>query len=57
VRRIAKTCSKLGIIPYCIYSEADKNSLFIKYCKDGVNIGGFAPADSYLRMDKIVNVA
>ena len=57
MRRIAKTCSKLGIIPYCIYSEADKNSLFIKYCKDGVNIGGFAPADSYLRMDKIVNVA
>jgi acetyl/propionyl-CoA carboxylase alpha subunit len=57
VRRIAKTCSKLDVIPYCIYSEADKNSLFIKYCKDAVNIGGFAPADSYLRMDKIINAA
>jgi len=57
VIRVAKTSSKLNLIPCGIYSEADKNSLFIKYCKESVNIGGFTAADSYLRMDKVINAA
>ncbi len=57
VRRIVKSCSKLNIIPCGVYSEADKDSLYIKFCNDALNIGGFAASDSYLRMDKIVNAA
>jgi acetyl-CoA carboxylase biotin carboxylase subunit len=57
VIRVAKTSSKLNLIPCGIYSEADKNSLFIKYCKESINIGGFTAADSYLRMDKVIDAA
>ncbi|HEY7080179.1 MAG TPA: biotin carboxylase N-terminal domain-containing protein, partial [Nitrososphaeraceae archaeon] len=57
VTRIAKTAVKLNLIPCGIYSEADNNSLFIKHCKESVNIGGFSAADSYLRMDKVINAA
>ena len=31
--RIAKACKKAGMIPYGIYSEADNESLHIKYCE------------------------
>lgn len=57
VIRVAKTAMKLNLIPCGIYSEADKNSLFIKHCKESVNIGGFNAIDSYLRKDKVINAA
>jgi acetyl-CoA carboxylase biotin carboxylase subunit len=57
VIRIARTCRKLELIPYGIYSDADKNSLHIKYCEQAMNIGGSMPSESYLRIDKIINAA
>jgi acetyl-CoA carboxylase biotin carboxylase subunit len=57
VLRVARTCSKLGLEPYGIYSDADANSLHIKYCKQAVKIGGRLPSESYLRMDKIIDAA
>lgn len=55
--RIVKSCNKLDIIPCGVYSEGDKNSVYIKSLKETLNIGGFSATDSYLRMDKIVNAA
>jgi len=55
--RIVKSCTKLDIIPCGVYSEADKNSVYVKSLKNALNIGGFTATDSYLRMDKIVNAA
>ena len=55
--RIVKSCIKLDIIPCGVYSEADKNSVYVKSLHDALNIGGFTATDSYLRMDKIVNAA
>jgi acetyl-CoA carboxylase, biotin carboxylase subunit len=55
--RIAKTCRKLGIKPFGIYSEADRDSLHIKYCDEAVNIGGSLPLDSYLCVDKVIDSA
>jgi acetyl-CoA carboxylase biotin carboxylase subunit len=57
VIRVAKTAMKLNLIPCGIYSQADNDSLFIKHCKESVNIGGFTAVDSYLRMDKVINAA
>lgn len=57
VLRVAKTCTKLGLEPYGIYSDADANSLHIKYCKQAVKIGGRLPSESYLRMDKVIDAA
>ncbi len=55
--RIARTCKKLGLKPYGIYSDADKNSLHIKHCEKAVDIGGFTPSESYLNMNKITEAA
>ncbi len=57
VIRIARTCRKLELIPYGIYSDADKNSLHIRHCEQAMNIGGSMPSESYLRIDKIINAA
>lgn len=57
VIRIAKTCRKMDIIPCGIYSDADKNSLHIRCCKQTMNIGGAMPSESYLRIDKIIDTA
>ncbi len=55
--RIIKSCNKLGIIPCGVYSEADKNSVYVKSLNVALNIGGLTATDSYLRMDKIVSAA
>jgi len=57
VIRVARTSRKLGLEPCGIYSQADKDSLHIKYCKEAVNIGGHLPSESYLRMDKVITAA
>ena len=55
--RVARACTKMGIKPCGIYSDADKNSLHVKYCDDSINIGGSMPSESYLRPDKITDAA
>jgi acetyl-CoA carboxylase, biotin carboxylase subunit len=55
--RVARTCRKLNVKVSCIYSDADKDSLHIKCCKQALNIGGSIPSESYLRSDKIINAA
>src|SRR6266496_320295 len=55
--RVARTCRKLSMIPYGIYSDADQNSLHIKYCEKAINIGGTTAAESYLRSNKIIDAA
>ena len=57
VIRVAKTCKKLSMIPCGVYSDPDQNSLHIKYCNESINIGGTTAAESYLRSDKITDVA
>jgi len=55
--RIARTCKKLGLHPYGIYSDSDKDSLHIKYCEQSLNIGGSLPQESYLVADKVIGAA
>ncbi|MGA9318665.1 MAG: biotin carboxylase N-terminal domain-containing protein [Nitrososphaeraceae archaeon] len=55
--RIAKTCKKVGIRLCGIYSEADKESVHLRYCDEAINIGGSLPLESYLVVDKIIGAA
>jgi acetyl-CoA carboxylase biotin carboxylase subunit len=57
VIRIANTCKRLGLLPCGIYSNADKNALHIKYCKEALDIGGNPSIENYLNMDKIIDAA
>jgi acetyl/propionyl-CoA carboxylase alpha subunit len=35
--RVARTYTKIGIKPCAIYSDADKNSLHVKYCDESIS--------------------
>jgi len=54
--RIMKSIREMGLRSVAIYSVADANAPFVKYADESVCIGGPASSDSYLRMDKILDV-
>ncbi|CAM4248968.1 biotin carboxylase [Bacillus manliponensis] len=55
--RIIKTCQKLGIGTVAIYSEADEHALHVKLADEAYLIGGPRVQESYLNLEKIIEVA
>lgn len=55
--RVARTAKRMGIKTVAVYSEADANAMHVKACDEAYLIGPAAAADSYLRADKILDVA
>ncbi|MBR2141287.1 MAG: acetyl/propionyl/methylcrotonyl-CoA carboxylase subunit alpha [Rickettsiales bacterium] len=55
--RIMKTAKKMGIKTVAIYSEADANSLHVQLADEAILLGGSAASESYLNIEKIVNIA
>jgi acetyl-CoA carboxylase biotin carboxylase subunit len=55
--RIMRTCKEMGIKTVAVYSEADRNSPFVKYADEAVCIGSASSSQSYLLGDKIIEVA
>src|ERR1700756_3443220 len=52
--RIIKTARRMGIETVAVYSEADKDALHVEMADTAVAIGPPPAAESYLRIDKIV---
>lgn len=52
--RIISTCRKLGIATVAVYSDADAEALHVQMADEAVNIGPAPSAESYLRIDKIL---
>ncbi|MBN2110578.1 MAG: acetyl-CoA carboxylase biotin carboxylase subunit [Methanosarcinaceae archaeon] len=55
--RAMRACRELGVRTVAVYSEADKNALFAKYADEAYYIGPAPSSQSYLNMDKIIEVA
>jgi urea carboxylase len=55
--RIITTLKRMGIRTVAVYSDADRNSAHVAMADVAVHIGGSAPAESYLRGEKIIAVA
>jgi len=55
--RVAKTARRLGVETVAVYSDADANAPHVKACDEAVHIGGAAPAESYLKIERIIDAA
>ncbi|TPX41099.1 hypothetical protein SeMB42_g04279 [Synchytrium endobioticum] len=55
--RVAKTARKLGVKTVAVYSEADKNAMHVQMADEAYLIGPPPSSESYLRADKIIQVA
>ncbi len=54
--RVMRTCKEMGIKTVAIYSDADIKAKHVRYADEAYHVGGAASSDSYLRMDKIIEV-
>ncbi len=55
--RVMKTAQKMGIKTVAVYSTVDRNALHVKFADEAVCIGEAPSSQSYLRGDKIIEVA
>jgi acetyl-CoA carboxylase biotin carboxylase subunit len=55
--RIIRTARSMGIATVAVYSDADREALFVRMADEAVSIGGTHASDSYLVQDKIITVA
>ncbi|MBC8728414.1 acetyl/propionyl/methylcrotonyl-CoA carboxylase subunit alpha [Paraburkholderia sp. UCT2] len=55
--RVAATCKRLGIASVAVYSDADANAKHVAACDEAVHIGGSTAAQSYLRIERIIEAA
>lgn len=55
--RVMKTAQSMGIKTVAVYSVADRNAPHVKFADEAVCIGEAPSSESYLRGDKIIEVA
>ena len=55
--RVARTCARLGIESVAVYSDADRGARHVEEAAASVHIGGAAAAQSYLRVEAIIDAA
>src|SRR5215212_2999882 len=55
--RVIYACRELGIKTVAVFSEADENSLHVKFADEDVCIGPARSADSYLNVPAVISAA
>src|SRR6187549_4172271 len=55
--RLIRACRDMGIESVAVYSDCDRGARHVRLADRAVHIGGNAPAESYLRIDRLVDAA
>jgi acetyl-CoA carboxylase biotin carboxylase subunit len=55
--RILRACREIGLETVAVYSEADRQALHVRYADEAYLLGPAPSRESYLRADKILEIA
>ncbi len=55
--RVARACRDAGIASVAVYADPDRDALHVKACDEAYALGGSTAAETYLVVDKILDVA
>src|SRR5882672_12868039 len=55
--RIIRACREMGVSPIAVYSECDRTALHVRFADEAYPIGPSAPRESYLRIERLIDVA
>jgi len=55
--RIIRACRELGLSTVAVFSEADRRALHVRFADEAYLLGPAPSRESYLRMDKIIEIA
>jgi len=55
--RIMRACRELGVETVAVYSDADVHAAHVRMADAAVRLGPSAPAESYLRIDAVIQAA
>ncbi|MGD8855424.1 MAG: acetyl-CoA carboxylase biotin carboxylase subunit [Chloroflexota bacterium] len=55
--RVIRACQQLGIQTVAVYSDVDRSAPHVRYANEAYHIGPAPAVDSYLAIDKLIDVA
>ena len=55
--RILRACRELGLETVAVFSDADRRALHVRFADEAYLLGPAPSRDSYLRSDKIIEIA
>ena len=55
--RIVRACRERGLASVAVYSDCDRTARHVRMADEAWRLGGNTPAESYLRIDAVVEIA
>jgi len=55
--RVIRACRELGVETVAVYSDVDRDALHVRFADEAYNCGGPPARESYLRMERILEIA